>query len=369
MFSVRQHDARTLSWWYDERESIDMDPPYQRRGGVWQINDKSYLIDSILNRYDIPKIYLADFSAGASPLNIGKMLYAVIDGKQRLESIFGFFDGEVLLARNFVLEDDPTLNLGGLSYRDLKLNFPRVASRFDNYNLSVMSVVSDDEAKINAIFVRLNRSKPLTGAELRNAMHGRVPALIRDIADHEFMTSKVKFNKNRGQDRNLAAKLMLIEFRGEFVDVKRFHLDRFVQQGVSADAPLAEFERAADRVKGVLDKMTEIFVDNDPLLTSEGTVPVYYWLVRGLPDAQLPSVRTFLVGFEELRRLNRIKARTSSQDEGVDVALLQYDHMNRSTNDQGSLEGRYKLLSDRFRIALSQASQDQAAFDDQENAD
>ena len=60
MFKVRQFEARTLSWWYDQRDTIDLNPPYQRRGGLWSAREKSYLIDSILNDYDIPKLYLAD---------------------------------------------------------------------------------------------------------------------------------------------------------------------------------------------------------------------------------------------------------------------------------------------------------------------
>jgi uncharacterized protein with ParB-like and HNH nuclease domain len=60
-----------------------MDPPYQRRGRLWSLTDKAYLIDSILNGYDIPKFYVADFTWGKSALNRRKLPYAIIDGKQR----------------------------------------------------------------------------------------------------------------------------------------------------------------------------------------------------------------------------------------------------------------------------------------------
>ena len=64
--------------------------------------DKAYLIDTILNGFDIPKIYLADFTWRDSPLNRKRLPYAIIDGKQRFEAIFDFFKGEVTLNDDFV---------------------------------------------------------------------------------------------------------------------------------------------------------------------------------------------------------------------------------------------------------------------------
>jgi hypothetical protein len=96
-FKVEPMQAHTLTWWRSRQSKIDVDPPYQRRGRLWSPTDKAYLIDSILNGYDVPKIYMADFTWGDSDLNKRKVQYAIIDGKQRLESIFDFFDGNVVL--------------------------------------------------------------------------------------------------------------------------------------------------------------------------------------------------------------------------------------------------------------------------------
>src|SRR5688572_17814722 len=109
MFKIEPHQAQTLAWWYARRNRMDMDPPYQRKGRIWSIRDKQYLIDSIVNEYDIPKIYLADFSIFDSPLNSKRMLFAVVDGKQRLEAIFDFMENRMTLADQFLYESDPTL--------------------------------------------------------------------------------------------------------------------------------------------------------------------------------------------------------------------------------------------------------------------
>src|SRR6267154_4252297 len=123
-FKITRFEARTLSWWKTRRDKIDMEPPYQRRGRLWSDTDKAYLIDSILNGYDVPKIYMADFTWGESNLNKKKLPYAIIDGKQRFEAIFGFFDNVVTLNDDFVYLAKPSLVLSGMGYKDLVTNHP-----------------------------------------------------------------------------------------------------------------------------------------------------------------------------------------------------------------------------------------------------
>jgi hypothetical protein len=347
MFRVRPFEAKTLSWWYSRRDSIDLDPPYQRRSGVWSVRSKAYLIDSILNEYDVPKVYVADFSFANSRLNLTQKQFAVIDGKQRLEAIFGFFDGDFALASDFLFETEPNLRLARFGYRDLKKVYPKIADVFDNFNLTVMSIITDDESKINSLFVRLNQTKPLTGAELRNAMLGVVPRLIRSIANHGFFKEYIRFKTERGEDRNVGAKLLLLEFRGTFVDLKKRQLDRFVDEGIQADAQVVDFERAAERVLETLTAMTSVFLAKDILLSSQGPLPVYYWLVRQADEPRRGLIRAFLIGFADSRRRNRDFAK-EGESRLVDPELVEYDRFERSTNDQGSLEGRFDILWRRF---------------------
>ena len=211
---VTPHETKTLSWWRSRRSKIDMQPSYQRRGRLWSPADKAYLVDSILNGFDVPKLYMADFTYGNSKINESNLPYAIIDGKQRLEAIFDFFDGKVILNDDFVFIEQPNLKLGGLGYKDLQSGYVDIAEIFDNFNLAVMSVVTNDAELINELFVRLNRSKPLTGAEVRNAMAGPAPGIIRELAKHEFFKELIAFKTTRLEDQNAAAKLLLFEYNG-----------------------------------------------------------------------------------------------------------------------------------------------------------
>lgn len=344
IFKVSGFEPKPLSWWKARRTKIDMDPPYQRRGHLWSAADKAYLIDSILNGFDVPKVYVADFTYVDSPLNKQKLPYAIIDGKQRLEAIFDFFDNEIVLNDDFVLLERPKLELAGLGYRDLQGNYPDIAEIFETFPLSVMSVVTNNEELINELFIRLNRSKPLTGAEIRNAMAGLAPEVTRQMAKHQFFNDYVAFKVERGQDLNAAMKLLSFEFYGKPQDTKKSALDSFVEV---SEKNRSKLEVAARRAYLALDDLTNIFLPRDRLLNSSGLLPVYYWFIHGLNAKQYPHVRDFLVRFEEARRKNRQKAEQGASS-GLDRLLLEYDQLNRNTNDLVSHVRRVEILQARF---------------------
>ncbi len=345
MFTIQAHDSKPITWWYARRNEIDFDPPYQRKGRVWGDKNKAFLIDTVLNGYDIPKLYMADFRWSSSEINPKGLNYAVVDGKQRLEALFDFIEGRILLDKDFEFLGDKSVALGGMSYRDLKSTFPAVAEVFDTYTLSVVSVITDELARLNDLFVRLNTSKPLTGAELRNAMGGVLPGLFKRIASDSFFTNATRFKKNRGEDLNAAAKLLLLEFRGKVVETKKANLDRFVREAVEAES--TQFEFAVKRALQVLSRMKKVFEPNDPLLSSPSSVPVYYWLIRDLPQDQLGSVRSTLVAFENARKIVRRKTRQGEPLAESDSAAEKYNLLLRSLDDAASLRDLVQILRER----------------------
>lgn len=56
MFRIFQEN-KDIKWLIQQKEYINFSPSYQRMGGIWNKRQKQMLIDSILNGFDIPKIY------------------------------------------------------------------------------------------------------------------------------------------------------------------------------------------------------------------------------------------------------------------------------------------------------------------------
>lgn len=344
-FRIQELDRRTLSWWRTRRDRIDMNPPYQRKGRRWSKSDKQYLIDSIINGFDVPKLYFSDFTWGPSELNDKSSAYAVIDGKQRLEAIFEFFDGKLALSQDFVYIQDSTVLVAGLTLDQLRHKHPNIAEDFENFNPIVMGVVTSEKRYIEELFVRLNRSRSLTGAEVRNAMPGPMPELFRQVANHEFFVSHAKFPDGSGQMLNLAAKIFLFETHGGLDNTKKTNLDRLTSAAARTDTEL--YHNAAKEVFRVLDEMAEIFVFSDKLLNTEGSIPVYYWLVRNSFSEDRWLIRDFLNDFSDwLLTANSLGLNVTPE---LANDLAAYETALRSVNDKSSHEKRYEILIKWFR--------------------
>jgi len=343
---IEQSSNKTVIWWYNKKNKVDWDPPYQRRGKLWSDADKGYLIDSILNGYDIPKIYMADFTWGDSVLNLRKLPYSIIDGKQRFEAIFDFIDGNIVLNDDFVYLQDTSIKLSGLGYKDLKQNHKEIVDDFDTYNLTIMSVYATEEEQINELFIRLNRSKPLTGAEIRNAMSGPAPKLIREIKKHDFFKNNVSFTFSRGQDLNASAKILMFEYYNNFKDTTKKQLDKFVKQ--TANKPQEKLQLSARIIFDTLTDMSNIFLPKDNLLSSAGLLPVYYWFIKNSPIKNFPMLRKFLTEFELARLENRKLVRSDPGNSQINLLFVEYDNYNRSTNNELSHKERYRILYDNF---------------------
>lgn len=342
MFKISAFSRKNLKWWSQHQTAIDLDPDFQRTSRVWRDRDKAFLIDSILNGFDIPKIYIADFTRHNLPaLNRHGKSYVVIDGKQRLTAIFAFFHDRLPLHRKFVLESQPTRELGGLRWSALKRHHPRIAKIIERYALDVKVIETDDRRKINDVFLRLNKaSKALNGAEVRNAMIGQAVDAIRELGANRFFVRKIRFATDRSQERNASAKILLLEYEGGPAETKKKNLDQFViHVGENGGG---RFNRTMRRVKANMDALYGSFQDQDPLLGAQGHLPLYYMFISRLRTADRVGVRDFLESFERQRVLNRNS--TSRHDRELD----RFDLASRTINDRSSLETRLRIVRSRY---------------------
>ena len=351
-FEVRTFEARTVSWWYRSRSEIDFDPSYQRRGQVWDSARQSFLIDTVLNDFDMPKLYLADFTYFKSPLNSSGARFAVIDGKQRLNALFAFLDDQVALAGDFVLREDPDQAVAGLTYSQLRATEPSLAAKIENYNLPVMSVITDELGAVQELFVRLNSGKPLTPAERRNAMPGEIPELVREIVSSTFFSDCVAFSARGGAHEQAAAKLLLLELSESPVDLKRAQLDQLYSAGEKAYGR-DRIELGATSVLETLVPMAESFDSRDSLLRTQGQLPVYYLLFReiGMPQ----GVRDKILEFHRLRLSVRRQDQGSLAEPFLEKRLVnvlsEYDRMMRNPNDAKSVYHMTELLRSYILLA------------------
>ncbi len=340
----------TIMRLYSEKDLINADPDYQRAGGIWTLEKKQLLIDSILNSYDIPKIYLHAFTR--EQRNQNKFYYAIIDGKQRLEAIWKFMEGEFALSPDFEYQEDTSINLMSLGYSDLAASYPKLKIYFDSFVLPIVCVETDDIELIEDMFSRLNEAVPLNSAEKRNAIGGDLVAAIRDTSLHPLFQSKVSFSNRRFQHREVSARLLLIEHNlimfGKIADTKKIHLDSLARNYKSGKE--SEVYNLKILVKNNLDLMDTLFVDEDELLHAQGSIALYYLLVKNAKALSYTLTRAKIFEFREAVRQNRASA--EREYENANFELLEYDRLSQQgTNDASNLRERLRIICGFMDIA------------------
>jgi len=150
-----------------ENDRLNLSPGFQRQS-VWKERDRAKLIDSIFRQYPLPAIFLYKRTEN------GDFVYDVVDGKQRLESIFRFmrimrptFEAQVQLPDAEKAE---------------YMGWPKIKSKkhshlFTTYKLPVVEI-DGNLGDIIDVFVRINSTgKALTRQEQRHARYYRTPFL------------------------------------------------------------------------------------------------------------------------------------------------------------------------------------------------
>lgn len=337
-----------------EYDVINTNPEYQRKGGVWTLQKKQLLIDSILNDYDIPKLYFHMYNSHQKEESGGVFDYAIIDGRQRIEAIWGFINGDFPISDDFVYLADPSVKGGGLTYSDLAREYPKIKIRFDSYILPIILVDTEDIDLIEDMFSRLNEAVPLNAAEKRNALGGPMAAGIRETALHDFFTRRVKFNNNRYQHREVAARLLFLEYildkAGKLADTKKPYLDKMVidyRESQEDPSPII------NSTMNVLDEMANVFGNNDDLLRSQSSATVYYLTFRTAIKKNVLNLvsRRGIINFYNALTENRRLAEDDITQSNYE--MLEFERMSQQgTNDAFSIRERTRILSEYLGIEI-----------------
>jgi hypothetical protein len=350
-FSLGRYPQSSLLVVYSEREEIELDPEYQRISGIWTREKRQLLIDSLVNGFDVPKLYFHEFVPHKQKGN-KKYRYAIVDGKQRLQTIWDFISGDLPLAEDFKYLRDDSVKAGGLDYPSLSKKYPHIKARFDGTPIDIVTIRTDDIELIEDMFSRMNEAVPLNAPEKRGALGGPMPAAIRKVASHTFLSKHIPFPDARYRHRDLAAKFLYIEFSDTIPNTKKSYLDDFVKdfrkwhkESDKRAAPTA-ISVLVGKVEKALATMNSVFVISDTLLRQVGMITLYYHLYRQVVHRKVGQVdREMLVRFERDREKNReLVEATGEADKRVDTALLEFDKHSQTPNDAYAIRIRLRIL-------------------------
>lgn len=274
---------------------LDLTPDFQRKK-VWKHWQKSRVIESILLRIPLPAFYFAADGDG---------LIHVVDGLQRLSTIYDFVKGKPDFSKLSGLEYLTEDQIGGLTWETLGGSWKRRL-----HTTQIFAHVIDPQTPLAVkfqIFQRLNQGgEPLTSHEIRNSIsRERSRGFLREHANSPaFLLATGHALKDHPRMADLEAVLRICAFRMEqdigayesfeslddFLTSASRRLDNEKKYSLSRLAQLgAEFEHAMENALCLFGKHAfrkqhpstdNLFPLNKPLLESWGSVLADYETAR-----------------------------------------------------------------------------------------
>ena len=242
----------------DEKHTLDFCHPIQRQSGQWDGDKlkKSLLIHSILAGYPVPPIYCLKEAVSEKDYS-----YSILDGKQRLQTVFDFVDGRYALNAETpsVVIDGTAYELGDKFFTDLDMECQQEILRF-KFTIYGFEDASDD--LIEEIFYRLNNSAPLSTPQKSMALTGVPNAkFIKSLLSDRFFSEICQFSalqRRKSDDMcTLLQAMMLLDSRYEGYEYASISADATMQYAASIKNNYSEEQK--EHLFDIIDYLEKVF--------------------------------------------------------------------------------------------------------------
>lgn len=236
VFQLKRKYERTPSM-------LDLTPPFQREK-VWSQKQKNELIESIIMGIPIPVFYVKERNDG---------VYVVVDGKQRLTTLFDFIDNKFALRSLSILTEYENVTFDSLS--------PLDQNKIEDCTLTINVIKPPTSDRVTFdLFDRVNRGGTrLNNQEMRNALYqGNATRLIDRLAVKPLF---IEATEKAARPRHMKDRLMVLRFIA-------FYMWR---EGLSYDletGTILQYRSNIDDFLGKTMAYLNSLDENDPLLAS-----------------------------------------------------------------------------------------------------
>ena len=261
---------RALDKVYKRRDRYEI-PDWQREE-VWDDATKQTLIDSVLRGWRLPKFYFV-------LTNHNPDEFEVVDGQQRLNSIWEFFNNELPLS-----PDSDSLTGGARLYRDLP---DQLADRFDDYEIDYDQIENASEKDLKEFFQRLQQGLRLTSSEKLNSVHSKLTDFCRKLAEHPFFREKTSVSPRRYGYFDIVAKVAALRIEGMDAGLRYDDLKKTFE----AQESFSESSAVAKRLCQTLDVLDLVFPTRDTRLRNRTIVQSVSTFVLSMTSLESAELR------------------------------------------------------------------------------
>lgn len=160
-------------YWHSPERTLRCSLSFQRNAGMWGLITKSGLVVSVLTDSFIPAVVFLKDKVGTNEKGKDIVQYEILDGQQRLSSLFEFLDDQWALhgAIEPIEFDGFTYDVAGKKFSELE---PELQDAIKGYRLSIQALENYTFDEVEKLFYNINsgvalstiqKAKPKLGQE------------------------------------------------------------------------------------------------------------------------------------------------------------------------------------------------------------
>ncbi|ACG76589.1 hypothetical protein PHZ_c0175 [Phenylobacterium zucineum HLK1] len=320
-------DKRELDKIFKRRDRYEI--PDWQRDEVWDVPRKQKLIDSILRGWRLPKFYF---------VVTGPQTYEVVDGQQRLSTIFEFLSGELTLSEQTAEE------FGGATYAELPAD---ISDQVDDFEIDFdeISDASDDE--LMDFFQRLQSGLQLNSSEKLNAVPGKLKDFCKKSAKHKFFKDCVAFSDRRYAHFDVMAKVATLEVEGPGTGLRY----QDVKQVFESNAGFSEQSQVAKRIKAALDLLAGAVPVGSKTFRSRSITQSFITMVCHLQKTTSLKGKEQTIGAFAEHFVKSLAAEVEKGQDATDVDLIAFQKSVNANVKAGPIVRQQVLLRKLFQFA------------------
>jgi len=308
----------------------DLQPDFQR-DIVWNIEKQQKLIDSILRGWHIPPIHLVKIE--------GKEQFEVLDGKQRLFSVFNFLENRFPFNARFIPGIDNFKELHRKKFSEFP---PNIQQKFLYLKLRIFEVSDVSQNEATELFLRLNLGVTVTAPEKRNCIYGPIKNYLRKEVIYEFEDlfnkDTLRFNNLRMAYQDVLDKLFFLEknkglnYKPSSRALEKMYFEKDINIEVKQ-----ELEKNLKILESVLKKFK--------YKLTKSLIMTYYWFLREVSkrdNFEIQIASDFLNNFENWRKEQTYNYENKKPIHSKYVSFETF--LSEGWLDPNSLKGRHNIL-------------------------
>lgn len=200
-------------YWHSPEQTLRCSLSFQRNSGMWSLITKSSLVASVLTDSFIPAVVFLKDKVGTNEKGKDICRYEILDGQQRLTSLFEFLDDRFALhgAVEPIEFDGFTYDIAGKKFSELE---PELQDAIKGYRFSIQALENYTYPEVEKLFFNINSGVALSTIQESKAKLGNENmAFFNELLTSNFFTQSVNLTEaqaKREDDLLLLLQTMLL---------------------------------------------------------------------------------------------------------------------------------------------------------------